>query len=140
MAKVEVQRPAPVFSCFLYVFSFGFYTSNQFSEFSLFVYSWKSPIKTRTFLFRSFCRFVRFCCHRSLLINFSVKFWKFQSIYDLILSKLNVSLNSCVFLSQRILHMILIYSMEIIYILSSALQRSFILCSLWFSKMENDPR
>ena len=66
------------FLTFVLVFSFGFYTSNQFSEFSLFVCFWKSPIKIRNVLFILFCRFVCFCCHHSPLINFSVK------IYDLI--------------------------------------------------------
>ena len=72
--------------------SFGFYMSNQFPEFSLFVYFWKSPMKIRNVLFILFYRFVCFCCHQSPLINFSVKFWKLQSIYDLFLLQLNVSL------------------------------------------------
>ena len=55
MGKGEVQQPAPVFSFsfsldFCIVFRFVFYTSNQLSEFSLFVCSWKRPIKRRNVL------------------------------------------------------------------------------------------
>ena len=55
------------------VFSFGFDTSNQSSDLSLF-YFWKGQMKIRNALFILLRRFVCFCCHHSLLINFSVKY------------------------------------------------------------------
>ena len=131
------------------MFSFGFYTSNQFSEFHLFACFWKSLIKIRNVMFILFCRFAFFCCHHSPLINFSLKFWKFQSIYDLVLLKVQ-----CFTKVFRLIkgHSVLaffprhsgfcmwfhcnIFYIEIIDILKSSLWRSVI--SLWFSKMEND--
>ena len=62
------------------VFSFGFYSINQFSELSLFCF-WKGQIKTKNVLLVLFCRIFCFYCHHSQLINFSVKYWKFQGIW-----------------------------------------------------------
>ena len=58
------------------VFSFGVYTSNQFSELSLFHFR-KGQMKIRNVLFIFFCRFVCFCCHHSLLINFIINISNF---------------------------------------------------------------
>ena len=86
MAKVEVQPPN---SCFfshctsVLVFSFGFYTSNRFSDLSLFYFR-KGQMKIRNFLFILFCRFVCFCCHYSLL-SFTLSFPSQRILFNMIL-------------------------------------------------------
>ena len=75
LANGDNLQPAPGFSfsshkTSLLVLSLCFYTSNQFSDFNLFICFWKSLIKIRNILLILFCRYICLCCHHLPLLNF----------------------------------------------------------------------
>ena len=137
MAKVRSSSQLVFFPHYSSVlaFSFGFYTSNQFSELSL-IHFRKGQMKIRNVLFTLFCRFVCFCCHHSLLIKIQRKILKVSRYLGSGLIKIQClikqdSVSPFFFASQRILHnMILLYYIsQRSYIFYKVLHRDLLLHS-----------